>query len=170
MWKIICIIVLTLFLSNTLCANCGSKPSTPDSRFAIHNNGTVTDLKTGLIWKRCLQGENGSECKFGEAKGYTWKEALQQAKNSDFAGKKDWRIPNIKELDSIIEFNCVYPSINNKVFPYENNPNYNYNVAVWSSTPHNDNYVTEAWVINFYYGGDGGIDKSYNTGRVRLAR
>lgn len=46
--------------------------STPTSRFTDNGNGTVTDTKTGIMWKRCAEGQiwTGSTCS-GTAAGYT---------------------------------------------------------------------------------------------------
>ncbi|MDP4028446.1 MAG: DUF1566 domain-containing protein [Gallionella sp.] len=47
----------------------------------------------------------------------TWNAALAAAKDANFAGHSDWRLPNIKELESIVE-SCGYnPAINRTLFP-----------------------------------------------------
>ena len=121
--------LLTLLLSTVaahaaqLCEPANIPASTPTSQFTIHDIGTtVTDNKTGLMWKRCSEGQdwNGSTCT-GIAAIYTWQTALQQVQNINgtggFAGKKDWRVPNIKELASLVEVQCSSPAINMTVFP-----------------------------------------------------
>ncbi len=91
--------------------------STPDSRFTI-NGDTVTDNQTGLIWMRCSVGKSwdGSTCT-GTATLVNWKTALETAENFVFAGADNWRLPNIKELTSIMEFSCSAPALNENIFP-----------------------------------------------------
>lgn len=68
--------------------------------FVDNGDGTVTDTRTGLMWMRCALGQtwDGTTC-VGEAKGYTWEEAM--ALHHGFAGHDDWRLPSIHELRNI---------------------------------------------------------------------
>lgn len=85
-------------------------PSTPTNRFELMGN-EVRDLKTGLIWQRCSAGQvwDSMSCS-GSSIEYTWSEALHLADGL-------WRLPNIKELASIVETSCISPAINETVFP-----------------------------------------------------
>jgi hypothetical protein len=60
------------------------------------------------MWMRCALGQNwnGATCT-GSGQAYTWQAALQAAEGSSFAGYSDWRLPDIKELSSIVEQACV---------------------------------------------------------------
>ncbi len=58
-----------------------------------NGNGTITDNATGLTW---MQSDSG--------KGMTWEEALEWAENLEYAGYSDWRLPNAKELQSIVDY------------------------------------------------------------------
>ncbi len=74
--------------------------------FSILSRGLVRDNSTGLIWTRCSLGEDDRpfydfECK-GTRKKYTWTEAIQACRNLSYEGRSDWRLPNIKELQSIV--------------------------------------------------------------------
>lgn len=106
--------------------------STPDSQLVDNGNGTVTDSKTGLMWKKCLEGLAGNSCESGTAGSFTWQKALQQPNavndSGGFAGYIDWRLPNIKELISIVEEQCYDPAINLNRFP--NTPS----SVFWSGT------------------------------------
>ncbi len=123
--------------------------TTPTNRFTINNDGTVSDTKTGLTWKKCSEGQSGVDCRMGEAAKYAWQGALQQAQsvnnNGGFAGYKNWRLPNMKELDSIVEKQCIDPSINLVVFP-ESQSN-----AYWSSSPLAVD-SNNAWYVYFGHG------------------
>ena len=90
--------------------------STPTNRFVVNANGTVNDTATGLIWKRCAEGQSGTNCT-GMPNSFTWQQALQHAEQTSFAGFDDWRLPNYKELYSLIEVRCFEPAINLTIFP-----------------------------------------------------
>ena len=49
-------------------------------QYRINGDGTVTDTKTGLMWKRCSEGQSGDSCS-GEATKYKWEDVT----DSDFA-------------------------------------------------------------------------------------
>lgn len=109
--------------------------TTPSNRFTNNLDGTVTDLKTGLMWKQCPEGmeHQGSTACTGSEFNFNWQGALQRAQvvNSDPSlnlGYNDWRVPNIKEYQSIIERRCETPAINLEVFPDEPGS------VKWSST------------------------------------
>lgn len=61
--------------------------------FIDNRDGTITDLATGLMWQKADNGE-----------GYDWQEALNYAENLALANHSDWRLPNAKELQSIVDY------------------------------------------------------------------
>lgn len=61
--------------------------------FTDNGDGTITDKSTGLMWS---QDDNGS--------GLNWGDALVYAENSELAGHRDWRLPNVKELQGIVDY------------------------------------------------------------------
>lgn len=61
--------------------------------FKDNGDGTIADTATGLTW---MQSDSG--------KGMDWPAALAYAEGMDFAGHSDWRLPNAKELQSIIDY------------------------------------------------------------------
>ena len=74
--------------------------------FVDNHNGTVTDKATGLMWS---QDDNGATI--------YWKEALAYAESSTLAGYDDWRLPNIKELQSIADYTVTeIPAMDVSVF------------------------------------------------------
>jgi hypothetical protein len=130
----------------------GSIPATaPASRFSDNDDGTVTDTSTGLQWKRCAEGQswNGvtSTCEGGVAL-YTWQQALQIADNQS---TDDWRLPNTKELASIVELACTEPAIDLIAFPGTPSKE-----GFWSSSPvaNVPDKNGHAWFMA-YTGGDG---------------
>ncbi len=100
-------------------------PSTaPNQRFEVHNDGTATDLVTGLMWQRCPNNWtwNGEACE-GRTDDLQLHGALQIAASSRVGGYDDWRVPNIKELMSLIEFQCDPQRYNAEVFYIDSGDN-----------------------------------------------
>ncbi len=132
-----------LLLNSALAAQTcrsGIRETAPSSRFQVDaSHGTVMDLDTGLVWKRCAEGLSGPNCELGTPEYLTWGGALQAAADSQYAGYFDWRLPNAKEMQSLLEQSCVDPAINLEIFP--NAPL----AQFWTSSPaplsHNVWYV-----------------------------
>src|SRR5690606_3487424 len=85
-------------------------------------SGVLVDSKTGLMWMRCALGYQWQDgnCVKDESKTaeFNWPDALNTAAtNKTFAGYSDWRLPNRKELGSIVEGTCFDPAINLTLFP-----------------------------------------------------
>ncbi len=151
--------------------------STPDSQLIDNGDGTITDSKTGLMSKKCVEGLFDDNCGTGTASYFTWNKALQKPitvnDSGGFGGHTDWRLPNINELVSLVEEQCSYPAINLTRFP--NMPNFYF----WSSSPV-AGFSVYAWYVNFDVGNSyfGHINRSgyydvnyrYYGGAVRLVR
>lgn len=63
------------------------------NQFVNNGDGTITDSATGLMW---MQNDNGT--------GVLWADALSYAENFTYAGHSDWRLPDTKELQSIVDY------------------------------------------------------------------
>lgn len=63
------------------------------NKFVDNGDNTISDNATGLMWSKDDSGL-----------GMTWKEALKYAENSKLAAYSDWRLPNAKELQSIVDY------------------------------------------------------------------
>lgn len=86
-------------------------------RFSYSSSGSeVTDNATGLTWRRCAEGMtwSGSTCT-GSAATYTHEGALQQAQSQ--SSGQNWRLPNVKELSSIVDDRRISPAIDPVAFP-----------------------------------------------------
>ncbi len=144
----------------------GVIPTTPNNRFHNIGDGTVTDLHTELMWQRCSIGQSGVDCSTGRTVGVTWDLALQEAINLNklggFAGYNDWRLPNVKELRSLVERACYGPAINLTVFPNSIGSFY------WSSSP-DVSFSDKAWYVSFHTGVSKAIFRHYDY-NVRLVR
>jgi hypothetical protein len=138
----------------------GAKPA---SEFVDHGDGTVTHTRSGLMWKRCAEGQawRGGTCE-GKATGLTWTQAVKAAHDAHDAGHRDWRVPNIGELMSIVEPRCNQPSINEAVFPATPSADF------WSAST-SANKAHYAWYVFFSNGYAQSHDKK-EAHQVRLVR
>ncbi|WP_405571099.1 DUF1566 domain-containing protein [Winogradskyella sp. Asnod2-B02-A] len=99
--------------------------------FINNDDGTVTDNATGLMWQQVDDGDT-----------YNWKDALKNAKNSKLAGYNDWRLPNTKELQSIVDYDKkTIPAINEAFFKCTNNDSW-----FWTSTTQGDFKYTACYI------------------------
>ncbi len=63
------------------------------NQFVDNGDETISDEATELMWMKSDNGE-----------GLNWEEALAYAESFEFAGYDDWRLPNVKELQSILDY------------------------------------------------------------------
>ncbi|MDY7079110.1 MAG: DUF1566 domain-containing protein, partial [Chloroflexota bacterium] len=122
-------------------------------------DGTITDDATGLMWAQDDSGE-----------GVDWGSALElavQANEENYLGYSDWRVPNVKELQSIVDYTGVYPAIDTSLFNITDEDAY-----FWSSTsayfsPATPGYYY-AWYVAFGYAVDPDGNDSHGAGAVRF--
>jgi len=125
---------LSIVFAASVCKTATITATTPTSSFVDNGDGTITHMKTGLMWKQCREMVTTvkTKCDTFSAPGSffpNWVTALNLANASTFAGYSDWRLPNIKELMSIVEKQCHSPAINQSIFPEVGGGFF------WSSTP-----------------------------------
>lgn len=114
--------VIAAPVSAQVCKTDTIRPSVNPERLINNDDGTVTDAQTGLVWMQCSIGQTwAADGCSGAPTDFTWSQALQAANqfnhNGGLAEKTDWRIPNIKELGSLVEHQCTQPAINVVHFP-----------------------------------------------------
>lgn len=75
---------------------------------ATNGDGTITDNATGLMW---TEADSGDEMFDALTTDYTyndgamnWEEALDFCETLEYAGHDDWRLPNAKELHSLLDY------------------------------------------------------------------
>lgn len=124
-------------------------PQNPDGIYVVHEDGTVTDSRSGLMWKRCSEGQTlvGNACT-GATTRRNWAGSMAAAEASSFAGYDDWRLPNVKELGTLVETCRVNPAINTNVFP---DTPLTPIPAFWTSSP-TARVNASAWFIGFDLG------------------
>lgn len=104
----------------------GRKVANNKTRFIAKSIGVdkiVIDLATGLMW-----AANGNEEGCVDGSAIAWTSALGYAEALTFAGYTDWRVPNINELTSLINYGLVTMMIDEP--PFRNTQVGKY----WSST------------------------------------
>ena len=109
-------------------------PQTISGRYTDNGNGTVTDNLTELVWQQTPNPD-----------AINWEDALVYAENLSLGGKDDWRMPNIKEIQSINDESLINPSVDQKFFPEIGIKKY------WSSTSL-PNQTTKAWYLYTQFG------------------
>jgi Protein of unknown function (DUF1566) len=143
--------------------------------FKDNKDGTVTDPRNGLIWKRCAEGFdwNGSACYVSEKK-MNWFDAMRTAKLSRFMGKSDWRIPTKSEFQSVVgRYEDCKEYVTGKYAASSaivNAPEKWVDVGlIWTSSPY-EGSSTKVWVGDFLRGEFGGFTRSGSDLFVRLVR
>lgn len=119
-----------------------------ENHFVDNNDGTITDTATGLMWQTA-----------DSDKGMNWQDALTYSNNLTLGGHDDWRLPNAKELQSIVDYSRSPATSNSaaidSVFQTSSIKNeggekdYPY---YWSSTTHLDGPVPEKNAVYIAFG------------------
>jgi len=158
----------------------GARSHPPAVNGLVHE--TVTDRCTGLMWQRdhadfnedgFISATGGSRSP--EDRTTSWCEALRYCENLTYAGFSDWRLPNVRELQSIADARGPLPP------PFEDEDRFDGGISnrepyYWTSTPSLKNPVNEvdwqgpspkdpvpgvhvpaAWVIDFNLNISGGV-------------
>ncbi len=109
----------------------------PEPRFTINDpDTTVTDNLTGLIWMRDANLPGA----------LNWAAALSYLSSFSHAGHDDWRLPTVRELDSLVDLGRSAPALPAD-HPFLNvQQDGTVDVAYWSSTAW---ISTNAWTVNF---------------------
>jgi len=93
------------------------------NHFTDNGDGTITDEATGLMWQQVDDGNV-----------YNWNDALKYAQRAEIANYTDWRLPNTKELQSIVDYNKKnIPAIDENYFECTNKDSW-----FWTSTTQGD--------------------------------
>jgi hypothetical protein len=131
------------------------KPDTwPEPRFIDNGNFTLTDRLTGLIWEKQPIGFEMS-----------WEDALGYCNTLRLGGYKDWRLPNRRELLSLVHVGEGFPVnwFNSQGFIGLQEDYY------WSSTTYSSD-TNDAWYVNFFFGEVEKFDKSFGCDVLAVRR
>jgi len=106
----------------------------PSPRFTDHGDGTITDELTGLMWSKNAN----------PAGNRIWQGALDYGETLSIGGYSDWRLPNRKELFSLIDHSKYTPALPvDHLFQNVQSGYY------WSSTTYADD-TDYAWFVYMY--------------------
>jgi hypothetical protein len=105
------------FKYHTRCVRDLATPMIIPNHFTDNGNGTITDNLTQLVWQKVPNPNI-----------FSWEQAIAYAEGLSFANFTDWRLPNIKELQSLNDESVSNPSVNSAFFGSLGVHNY------WSST------------------------------------
>jgi hypothetical protein len=114
-------------------------------RFIDNGDGTLLDNCTGLMWQKDMAdvfGDGQSE----ETDRIDWCQSLSYCENLIFAGFDDWRLPNVRELQSIVDYGFSDPAIDDEVFGTSSSWH-----SYWSST-NDDDDPAQSWYVDFKSG------------------
>lgn len=150
----------------------GIASNTPESRYEIlkeSNGAEVMDKQTGLIWQRCSLGQVwiNNSC-IGTPSIHTWSSALKRVKELG----NGYRLPNIKELQTLVSETCEWPAINETIFPQTEI----YRRYLSSTTSplnhvkHTDGDDSTVWGVIFELGSTAGGYKQDRTFNIRAVR
>jgi len=141
--------------------------------FADNGDGTVTDRATGLIW---MQADSGALKAGRQSDGsMDWPQALAWASGLDYAGHKDWRLPNAKELQSIVDYSrspqttgspAIGPLFKSTPIRDEaGRPDY---ASYWTSTSHLDGPRPGSAAVYISFGSSLGFMRRHGGGEATL--
>ncbi|MFA6376951.1 MAG: DUF1566 domain-containing protein [Candidatus Paceibacterota bacterium] len=158
------------------------KSVSENSDFINNNDGTVSGIKTGLQWKVCPGADLASENCSATDSGLSFEEAILFCDSLDFAGHSDWRLPDVHELLTIVDFKKSNPAINTNFFAINAatlDPNKKYGSeqeyyadyfkklvarTFWTSDSNADPKESDgawgAWIVDFNSGMVGAMQKS----------
>ena len=107
-----------------------------ENDFIDNGDGTISDLATGLMWQKADDGISRD-----------WEDALEYSENLELASFNDWRLPNAKELQSIVDYTrspqttkspAINPIFDTTEINYPDDNSGGHYPFFWTSTTHLD--------------------------------
>ncbi len=111
---------------------CVRGPAWGNNAFVDNHDATVSDQMSGLTWQQSDDGQTRN-----------WRDALAYCEGLTLADHNNWRLPNVKELQSIVDYSQHDPALDNRFFKQTNHAGW-----FWSSTTHGDN-ISQADYVCF---------------------
>ncbi len=111
---------------------CVRGPAYGENDFVDNGDGTITDRATSLMWMKADSDRT-----------MNWQEALEYAENLEYGGHDDWRLPNVKELQSIVDYSRAPDALDPAYRGAAIDPVFGLTAEeswFWTSTTHIENY------------------------------
>lgn len=119
-----------LHKNHHLCVRDGQFTNQLQKSFTDNNDGIIQDNETELMWQK------------EQTDTFDWNSAITYCENLSLSSFDDWRLPNIKDLESITEDVDFEIPVNSDYFPYSGQNKY------WSSSTYQSD-TTQAWFVDF---------------------
>jgi hypothetical protein len=110
----------------------------PNPRFSDHGDGTVTDNLTGLMWTKDANIYGTRD----------WTQALSDCASCMEGSYDDWRLPNVRELQSLVDYGLCEPALPDGGTSFNNVQSLYY----WSSTSSVYDFPNGAWIVRLAFG------------------
>lgn len=121
--------------TNDYLVRCVRGVSSAHAGFVNTGSDMITDKVTGLVWqKRDDQNDSGRR---------TWEDALDYCECLDLGGHTDWRLPNVRELESLSDATLYHPAID---------PLFDCRTSGYWSSSSEDMAGSSAWYVHFDHG------------------
>ncbi|MCG7904760.1 MAG: DUF1566 domain-containing protein [Candidatus Thiodiazotropha weberae] len=101
-----------------------------DNLWQKNRDGTVSDAALELMWQQRDDGQPRD-----------WSQALAYCEGLNLAGHNDWRLPNIKELQTLVDYRYSDPAIDPRFFKQQDKAGW-----FWSSTTHGENPAMASYI------------------------
>jgi len=141
-------------LGEQVYARCVRSTITQGSVLRDNGDHTVSDLATGLLWQKTRSVVARS-----------WTTAQEYCSNLELGNFSDWRLPNVKELASIIDYRVDDPAIDTLMAAGTSSQK-----PFWSDTSKADEATTKAFAVNFESGSISSESKTATDGYARCVR
>jgi hypothetical protein len=138
------------------------KPA-PATRWVVRAGGAeILDKTTRLVWRRCAEGQTwtGNTCSAVPTTFLSMYDAIDHAKAQAQATGKSWRLPNPKELSTLVDTRFKFPAIDTVLFPGFYASQY-LTSTVWPENP------AYQWRVDF---ADGEVVMSFAGDKLMLVR
>jgi formylglycine-generating enzyme required for sulfatase activity len=102
----------------------------------------VTDAATGLVWQGCPLGRSGADCAGLASRDNAWVSALYACEGLSWGGHRDWYVPNVVELRTIVDEGAGSPAVDATAFP-------NTEPDGFLTSTYDAQAAGDAWIVDF---------------------
>ncbi|MCP4544168.1 MAG: DUF1566 domain-containing protein, partial [Chloroflexi bacterium] len=120
------------------------------SSYTDNGDGTITDNITGLIWQQSPDTDGDGAVTYDDKLTYTEAQAYPDTLNAaNYGGYSDWRLPTIKELFSLTNYNGMQPGDTlDGAIPFIDTDYFEFS---WGFTEYDERYIDSQWATSNTY-------------------